>query len=74
MNVKTIVVDMNVAYFTLAKELFTNAKVIIDRFHIVQLISRSLNQTRIHTMKRFHTSRSKDLENYRKFKNTGNSF
>ncbi len=49
---------MNVAYFTLVKELFPNAKVIIDRFHIIQLLTRSLNQTRVQLMKRFNTSNS----------------
>ena len=58
MNVKTIVVDMNAAFFTLVKELFPNAKVIIDRFHIIQLLTRSLNQTRVQLMKRFNTSNS----------------
>ncbi|MGO2266749.1 MAG: transposase [Vagococcus salmoninarum] len=37
-QVKTIVVDMNAAYFTLDYELFSNAEVIIEGFHAVQLI------------------------------------
>lgn len=69
LNVKTIVVDMNAAYFTLACELFPNAKVIIDRFHLVQLISRSLNQTRVQVMKTFYSSNSEKMKNYRKLKN-----
>ena len=69
LNVKTIVVDMNAAYFTLACELFPNAKVIIDRFHLVQLVSRSLNQTRVQTMKLFHSSKPEDMKKYRKLKN-----
>lgn len=68
-RVKTIVVDMNAAYFTLACELFPNANVIIDRFHIVQLISRSLNQTRIQVMKQFFGSNSNKMKDYRKLKN-----
>lgn len=32
--------------------MFPNAKIIIDKFHLVQLISRSLNKTRIRAMKR----------------------
>lgn len=67
-NVKTIVVDMNAAYFSIAYELFPNAKVIIDRFHIIQLISRSLNQTRIQVMKQYFTSNNEDRKNYRKLK------
>lgn len=65
---------MNAAYFKLAKRLFPNAEVIIDRFHLVQLISRSLNITRIKTMNRYRTSNVTDMKNYRKLKNIGNSF
>lgn len=67
-KVTTIVVDMNVGYFKLANRLFPNASVIIDRFHLVQLISRSLNITRIRTMNKFRTSNSRDLKDYRKLK------
>lgn len=69
LKVKTIVVDMNAAYFTLACELFPNAKVIIDRFHLIQLISRSLNQTRVQVMKTFYSSNSEKMKGYRKLKN-----
>lgn len=34
------------------KKMFPNANIIIDKFHLTQLISRSLNKTRIMTMKR----------------------
>lgn len=61
LNVKSVVMDMYKPYLTLIKECFPNAKVIIDLFHIVQLISRSMNKTRIQTMKY-------DKANYRKMK------
>ena len=67
-KVTTIVVDMNAGYFKMAKKLFPNASVVIDRFHLVQLISRSLNITRIRTMNKFKTSNLNDLKNYRKLK------
>lgn len=53
--------DMYRPYLELVKKSFKNAKIIIDMFHIVQLISRSLNKTRIKAMKN-------DKENYRKMK------
>ena len=34
-------------YVSLIKKMFPNAKIIIDKFHLTQLISRSLNKTRI---------------------------
>ena len=60
-KVKYIVIDMYTPYISLIKECFPNAKIIIDCFHIVQLISKSLNKTRINCMKN-------NKENYRKFK------
>ena len=68
--VETIVVDMNAPYMTLVREMFPNAKVIIDRFHIIQLISRSLNKTRVQVMNTFNTNRNhgEDKKEYRKLK------
>ena len=60
-NVKFIVIDMYSPYISLILKLFPNAKIIIDKFHLIQLISRSLNKTRINIMK-------KDKKNYNKLK------
>lgn len=49
-NVKFVVMDMYSPYISLVKELFPNAKIVIDKFHLVELISRSLNKTRINAM------------------------
>ena len=53
---------MNAGYVNLIPTLFPNAKIIIDRFHIVQLINRSLNRTRITIMNRLHTSDGEDMK------------
>ena len=60
-KVKYVVMDMYKPYIGLIKKMFSNALIIIDMFHIVQLISKSLNKTRIRVMK-------KDKLNYRKYK------
>lgn len=60
-NVKLIVIDMYSPYISLIQKMFPNAQIIIDKFHLVQLISKSLNKTRIMIMK-------KDKANYNKFK------
>lgn len=52
-NVKYVVMDMDAPYFELVKAVFPNAKIVTDRFHIVQQITRTLNQLRIKTMNRF---------------------
>ena len=60
-KVKFIIIDMYSPYISLIKKMFPNAKIIIDKFHLTQLISRSLNKTRIMTMKKFK-------KHHRKFK------
>ena len=50
-SVKFIIIDMYAPYVSLIKKMFPNAKIIIDNFHLVQLISRALNKTRIKVMK-----------------------
>lgn len=52
-SVKVVTVDMSGSYIPMIPKLFPNAKMVIDRFHIVQHMSRALNQTRIQLMKPF---------------------
>lgn len=52
-KVKFIIIDMYSPYVSLIKKMFPNAQIIIDKFHLTQLISRSLNKTRIMIMKKF---------------------
>lgn len=60
-RVKFIIIDMYSPYVSLIKKLFPNAKIIIDKFHLTQLISRALNKTRIMVMKKYK-------QHHRKFK------
>ena len=62
-NVKFVVMDMYSPYIELIKKWFPNAKIIIDLFHIVQLLTKSLNKTRINVMKDNKENRNK-LKNY----------
>ena len=41
-KVKTVTIDMYEPYMSLIKQLFPNAKIIIDRFHIVQSLKSSV--------------------------------
>lgn len=52
-SVKVVTVDMSGSCIPMIPKLFPNAKIVIDRFHIVQHMSRALNQTRIQLMKPF---------------------
>lgn len=60
-RVKFIIIDMYSPYVSLIKKMFPNANIIIDKFHLTQLISRALNKTRIAIMK-------KHKQHHRKFK------
>ncbi len=51
-KVKTVTMDLNYYYDIMAKKLFPNAQVILDRFHIVQMLNRSFNSCRIREMKK----------------------
>ncbi len=64
-KVKTVTMDMYSPYIGLVQQCFPNAEIIIDRFHIVQLLNRALNQVRIREMKKIRYLRPRD---YRKLK------
>ena len=55
-GVKTICIDIYMPYMSLIKECFLNAKIIIDRLHIIQLLNRALQKTWVEKMKNFATS------------------
>ena len=52
-QVQFITMDMSGAYIPLAKKLFPNAEIIIDRFHIIQHLGRAFLKTRIAIMNQF---------------------
>lgn len=54
-SVKTVCIDFFKPYITLIKTVFPNAKIIADRFHIVQLLSRAMSKTRVQEMKKLST-------------------
>ena len=55
LKVKMVCTDMNAGYMAMIKDIFPNATVVIDRFHIIQALNNSLNNLRIRIMKRFNT-------------------
>lgn len=52
-HVKVITMDMFSPYYDIARKLFPNAKIVLDRFHIVQHLSRAMNRVRIQIMNQF---------------------
>lgn len=65
-RVETISIDIYQPYVSLIKQMFPNAKIVFDRFHIVQLFTRALIKTRIQVMKRFsvYSTQYKRLKRY----------
>ena len=58
-RVRFVIMDMYSPYIDLIKKWFPNAKIIIDLFHIVQLLTKSLNKTRINVMNENKDDRNK---------------
>ena len=52
-RVRVITMDMFSPYYSIAKKLFPSAKIVLDRFHIVQHLSRAMNRLRIQIMNLF---------------------
>ena len=53
MRVKVMTMDMFSPYYQLAKQLFPYAQIVLDRFHIIQHLSRAMNRVRIQIMNQF---------------------
>lgn len=68
-RVKVITMDMLNLYYNIAKKLFPNAKIVLDRFHIVQYLSQATNRVRIQVMNQFDRKslEYKALKRYWKF-------
>ena len=56
-RVKTVSMDLNCYYGVLARRLFPNAEIIIDRFHLVQMVTRSFDSYRVLVMKQADKNR-----------------
>ena len=52
-RVKIITMDLFSPYYDLAKQLFPCAKIVLDRFHIVQHLSRAMSRVRVQIMNQF---------------------
>src|SRR5699024_680987 len=71
-KVESVTIDMNAGYVSVIKEMFPKANIIIDQFHLVQLINRSMNKISIHIINTFKTSNNKDMKKYRRLKRNWN--
>lgn len=58
-RVQTVTMDMNAAYQTIIHEVSPKAQVVIDRFHIIQLAARALDQVRVQALKQLDDKHSR---------------
>ncbi|ETY75290.1 transposase ISL3 [Lactiplantibacillus fabifermentans T30PCM01] len=63
-QVKQVVIDFNAQYQSVIHEIFPQAKIIADNFHLVQMGLQALNQTRVQLMHHF----KQDSREYRVLK------
>lgn len=52
-KVQTVTMDLNFYYQDIVRACFPNAKIVIDRFHMIQMLTRAFNSLRVRVMKRF---------------------
>ena len=65
--VEYLVTDMNAAYFQLTKRVLPNAKLVIDRFHVVKHMNQAFNDLRIREMKELReVGHSREAEKLKK--------
>ncbi len=67
-RVTHIVMDMNASYDAVTKVVFPNAQISIDRFHVIQQITRAFNKQRIQAMNQLKKSNPQAQKDYRKLK------
>ena len=59
-QVKIITMDMFSPYYDLARQLFPCAKIVLNRFHIVQHLSRAMCRVRVQIMNQFERKSHED--------------
>ena len=66
-RVKAVTMDMYQPYMDLVEDLFPNAKIIIDRFHIVQAVNREINRCRVRVMNQFRTTEKRKYNKLKRY-------
>lgn len=65
-NVKYFVMDMNRVYRDLALQYFPNAKIVIDKFHVVRYVTWALENVRKRIQKQLHPTKRKYFKRSRR--------
>lgn len=65
-TVRYVVMDMNKGFFNVAKTFFPNAKIVIDRFHVVRFCTEAMDNVRREAQKALPASQRKYFKRSRK--------
>ena len=58
-KVKKVVMDLSTLFRSVAKKIFPEAKIIADKFHVIRVVTNSLENTRKRIQKEFHEAKRK---------------
>lgn len=58
-KVKKVVMDLSTLFRSVAKQLFPEAKIIADKFHVIRVVTNSLENVRKRIQKEFHDTKRK---------------
>ena len=58
-KVKKVVMDLSTLFRSVAKKIFPEAKIIADKFHVIRVVTNSLENTRKRIQKEFHDAKRK---------------
>ena len=58
-KVKKVVMDLSTLFRSVAKQLFPEAKIIVDKFHVIRVVINSLENVRKRIQKEFHDAKRK---------------
>lgn len=58
-KVKKVVMDLSTLFRSVAKKIFPEAKIIADKFHVIRIVTNSLENTRKRIQKEFHDAKRK---------------
>lgn len=61
-QVESVSIDLNANYQGVIRRLFPNAKIIVDRFHIVQLVGRALDKARLSVLNSLSDKKSREYK------------
>lgn len=61
-QVESVSIDLNANYQSVIRRVFPNAKIVVDRFHIIQLVGRALDKARLSVLNQIEDKHSREYK------------